>query len=71
VGALRRIDDRLLGNRAIGWISVTAAAFFLLEAIGAGVGVHPFATVIYTVMSVWCGYWGVVRLRRRSVNRTE
>lgn len=70
VGALRKIDNRLIGNRGIGWISVVAAAFFLVSAIGAGVGVHPFLTVIYTVMGVWFAYWGVVRLRGQGVNRT-
>lgn len=63
---MRDIDDRLLGNRLIGWISIVAAVFFGVSAIGAGVGVHPVLTVIYTVMSVWCAYWGVVRLRQRG-----
>ena len=47
-----------------------AATFFLVSAIGAGLGVHPFLTVIYTVMGVWCAYWGVVRLRGRGIDRT-
>lgn len=70
MSTLRRIDNRLLGNRGIGWISVVAATFFLVSAIGAGLGVHPFLTVIYTVMGVWCAYWGVVRLRGRGIDRT-
>lgn len=69
VGPLRKIDNRLIGNRGIGWISVVAAAFFFVAAIGAGVGVHPLLTVIYTVMGVWCAYWAVVRLRGRGINR--
>jgi hypothetical protein len=70
VGALRKLDNRLLGNQAIGWISVLAGAFFGIGAIGAGVGVHPVLTVIYTVMSAWCAYWGVIRLRGRRVRRS-
>ena len=69
MGALRRIDNRLLGSRAIGWISVVAAAFFLVLAVGAGAGMHnPVLTVIDTVMSVWFAYWGARRLHGRQVN---
>lgn len=68
---LREIDNRLFGMRGIGWIALAAAIFFGVSAILTGVTVHPVFTVIYTGASVWCSYWGAVRLRARRVRRSE
>jgi hypothetical protein len=59
--AIRRLDNRVLGDRGIA-IVASVAAFLLVAGTAAAFAQRVWgAAVVYALMSVWVGYWAYRR----------
>ena len=64
---VRRLDERVLGQRRVAVVAVVAAALLLAATVATAVhSVWPVAA-LYALMTCWVGYWAIRRARTLRV----